>query len=139
MAIFADTLIRVISVAEVTHPWTTGVAPTMYKEVLDAYAADLREAKPAHERFAAEVGARLRDAGRVVSAEMRAGDAAGEIVAVATQQGSDLIVLGSRGRTGLTRLVLGSVARNVLSGSDASVLIVRDVIQEPLDVETATS
>ncbi len=127
--IFADTLIRVISVAEVTHPWTTGIAPTMYKQALDAYAADLREAKLAHDRLAAEAGARLRDGGRVVSAEMRVGDAAGEIVAVAAQQGTDLIVLGSRGRTGLTRLVLGSVARNVLSGSDASVLIVRDVTE----------
>ena len=57
---------------------------------------------------------------------MRDGDAAGEIIAAAEQRGADLIVLGSRGRTGLTRLLLGSVARNVLSGSTASVLVVRD-------------
>jgi nucleotide-binding universal stress UspA family protein len=35
-------------------------------------------------------------------------------------------VLGSRGLTGLSRFVLGSVARNVLQGSESSVLIVRD-------------
>ncbi len=133
--IFAGSSIRVVSVADVVVPWTSGIAPTMYAQVLDAYAADLRQAKLDHERLAAESAARLREAGRVVQAEMRAGDAAGEIIAVAEQQGSDLIVLGSRGRTGLTRVLLGSVARNVLSGSTASVLIVRDGTQEPAEVE----
>jgi nucleotide-binding universal stress UspA family protein len=98
----------------------------MYRQVLDAYAADMRQAKLEHERAAADAAARLRDAGRTVEAEMRDGDAAGEIIAVAEHRGADLIVLGTRGRTGLTRLLLGSVARNVLSGSPVSVLIVRD-------------
>ena len=34
--------------------------------------------------------------------------------------------MGSRGRTGLTRVLLGSVARNVLQASAASVLVVRE-------------
>jgi nucleotide-binding universal stress UspA family protein len=54
------------------------------------------------------------------------GDAAAEIVAEAESWGADLVVMGSRGRTGLTRILLGSVARNVLQGSRSSVLIVRD-------------
>ena len=33
----------------------------------------------------------------------------------ATRTGADLIVIGSRGRTGLTRTVLGSVTREVLT------------------------
>ena len=60
------------------------------------------------------------------NAEMQIGDPASEIVAAAEARSADLIVLGSRGRTGVTRLLLGSVARNVVSGSAASVLIVRD-------------
>jgi nucleotide-binding universal stress UspA family protein len=68
---------------------------------------------------------------------MRDGDAAGEIVAAAEQRQADLIVLGSRGRTGLTRLLLGSVARNVLSGSTASVLIVHEPAQDPLEIDSA--
>ena len=135
-AIFGGPPIRVVSVADVTHPWTTGIAPTMYGQVLDAYAADLRGAKEEHQRIAADAAKRLREAGRDAHAEMRAGDAAGEIVAVAKQRGADLIVLGSRGRTGLTRLLLGSVARNVLSGSAASVLIVRDETDGSVEVET---
>ncbi len=131
--IFADVSIRVVSVAEVIHPWTTGIAPTMYQQALDAYAADLQELKLAQERLAADAAARLGEVGRHVGAEMRVGDAAAEIIALAGQLDTDLIVLGSRGRTGLTRLVLGSVARNVLSAGNSSVLIVRDSIEEPLD------
>ena len=128
--IFADLPIRVVSVADIVRPWTTGIAPTLYGQVLDAYAADLRDAKIEHEGIAADAATRLRDGGRVADAEVRAGDAAEEIIAVVEQQRADIAVLGSRGRTGLTRLLLGSVARNVLSGSSASVLIVRDEAEE---------
>ena len=124
--IFAGLPISVLSVAEVVHPWSTGIAPTMYGEVLDAYAAELGESKAEHQGMAAQAAARLKGSGRLVDSQMRDGDAAREIVAVAEQQRADLIVLGSRGRTGLTRLLLGSVARNVLSGSSASVLIVHE-------------
>lgn len=128
--VFSGLPIHVVSVAHAVHPWTTGITPTMYAQVLDAYAADLRQAKLEHQRIATETASRLRDAGRAIDAEMRDGDAAGEIVAVAEQHGADLIVLGSRGHAGLTRLLLGSVARSVLSGSTASVLIVRDETEE---------
>jgi nucleotide-binding universal stress UspA family protein len=124
--VFGDIPIRVVSVAEVVNPWTVGIAPTMYGQVLDAYAAELRESKAQHQRIAADAAARLRDNGRRANPEMRDGDAAAEIIAVAERRGADVIVVGSRGRTGLTRLLLGSVARNVLSGSTASVLIVHE-------------
>jgi nucleotide-binding universal stress UspA family protein len=60
------------------------------------------------------------------------GDPAHEIIEAARVFGSDLIVLGSRGHTGLARILLGSVARNVLLHTSASVLIVR----EPLRVRS---
>jgi len=43
--------------------------------------------------------------------------------------GSDMIVVGSSGLIGLTRMILGSVARNVLSQTDAWILIVRGPIR----------
>ncbi len=43
-------------------------------------------------------------------------------VAEATQAG--LVVVGTHGRTGLARLLLGSVARNVLHHAPCSVLVV---------------
>ena len=57
--------------------------------------------------------------------EQADGNAAEQIVAHADAAKSDLIILGSRGRTGLARLMLGSVAETVVRRSHASVLIVR--------------
>jgi nucleotide-binding universal stress UspA family protein len=45
-------------------------------------------------------------------------------VHAARERQADLVVVGSRGLTGLPRLVLGSVARNVLYHAPCSVLIV---------------
>jgi nucleotide-binding universal stress UspA family protein len=122
--IFASSSMRVVSVAEVEFPWTAGIAPTMLQAVADGYADDLREAREVHQRLADEASRRLREHGRSVEGEMREGAPASEILAVAEAAGAELIVLGSRGLTGLKRLVLGSVARNVLQAGRISVLVV---------------
>jgi nucleotide-binding universal stress UspA family protein len=51
--------------------------------------------------------------------------AAAGIVQMAKDEGADLIVMGSHGRTGLARLMLGSVAGKVLAESTVPVLVVR--------------
>jgi nucleotide-binding universal stress UspA family protein len=124
--IFERLPIDVVSVADVVEPWHTGIAPTMYREVIEAHARDLAEARAEHTRIAEETTARLRARGRQAEAAMRTGDAAAEIIAAAAEVAADLVVIGSRGRTGLARVVLGSVARNVLHGSTASVLVVHE-------------
>jgi nucleotide-binding universal stress UspA family protein len=43
----------------------------------------------------------------------------------AHEEGADLIVMGSHGRRGLEKLVLGSVAQSVLARADISTLVVR--------------
>jgi nucleotide-binding universal stress UspA family protein len=130
--IFAGLPIHVLSVVDTVRPWTTDLLPTMSGLVLDAYSADVREAVK-HERIASDSAARLRDGNRVADWEVRAGDAAAEVITVVEDQRAELVVLGSRGHTGVTRLLLGSVARNVLSGSTSSVLIVRDGTVAPPD------
>ncbi len=122
--IFAGLPIRVVSVADVVRPWTTGIAPTMYTQVLNAYAKDVAHAEAEHLEVARASAKRLVDAGRRADAEMRNGDAAAEIIAVAKASDADLVVVGSRGQTGLKRIVLGSVARNVLAAGQTSVLVV---------------
>jgi len=48
-----------------------------------------------------------------------------EIIQAAQEHNADLIVMGSHGRTGVRKLVLGSVAQKVLGESHIPVLIVR--------------
>ncbi len=134
--IFVGSTVRVMSVADVTPPWkvaapwTSAIAPSMHGQVIDAYIAELASAKEGHRLIAEAAATRLRAAGHRAEGEMRAGDAAAEIIGAAEEIQADLIVIGSRGRSGLTRLLLGSVARNVLSGSAASVLITREAASE---------
>jgi nucleotide-binding universal stress UspA family protein len=60
------------------------------------------------------------------SFEQREGDPADVILERAAALGIDLVITGSRGRRGLARLVLGSVAEKVVRSSHCSVLIARD-------------
>jgi nucleotide-binding universal stress UspA family protein len=53
------------------------------------------------------------------------GDAAREIAEVAWLERIDLIVMATHGRTGLARLVLGSVATRTLQTAGVPVLLVR--------------
>ena len=124
--IFDGLPIHVVSVADADRPWTTGIAPMFQRQARDAYTQDLQAAVEAAERVASESAVRLREAGRDADATPGRGDPASEIIAFAEERQADLIVLGSRGRSALAEIVLGSVARNVLAGSKASVLVVRE-------------
>jgi len=53
------------------------------------------------------------------------GDPATEIVRYARDAAADLIVMGTHGRTGLERLLMGSVAEKVMRDAACSVLVVK--------------
>jgi nucleotide-binding universal stress UspA family protein len=53
------------------------------------------------------------------------GDPATEIVRHAADAGVDVIVLGTHGRTGVERLLMGSVAEKVMREAPCSVLVVK--------------
>jgi nucleotide-binding universal stress UspA family protein len=53
------------------------------------------------------------------------GHAAREIVTEAKERGADVIVMGSRGRSDLAGLVLGSTAHKVIHLTDRPVMVVR--------------
>ncbi len=53
------------------------------------------------------------------------GDPAHEILSFAERENVDLIVIGSHGRTGLSRLLLGSIAEAVVRGANCPVLTVK--------------
>jgi nucleotide-binding universal stress UspA family protein len=72
----------------------------------------------------AAVGDRVPD-GVEVTTTHAVGDPADEIVAGAEATGADHVVLGSHGREGMSRLLLGSVAETVVRGSPVPVTVVR--------------
>ena len=64
--------------------------------------------------------------GRVpVEARCRVGSAASEIMSLAREEGADLIVMGTHGRTGFKHLILGSVAERVVRKAPCPVLTLR--------------
>ena len=116
--------IQVLSVAQAPVLWRSGIAPGMYRVVIEDYEASLAQLRNEHRQLADQAARRLATGGVTAQALVATGDPAQEIVALTGPDKADLVVIGSRGHTGLSRLVLGSVARNVLLHADASVLVV---------------
>ena len=71
------------------------------------------------------------------SLEICIGDPGTEICRAATERGADLIVLPSHGRTGLRRLLIGSVAERVVRLAPCPVLVLRH-FQETVDEPEAS-
>jgi nucleotide-binding universal stress UspA family protein len=119
--------VQVVSVVDAPFPFTmanSDAGPSMYAAI-QAYYDSLPSLREATSRIASDRSARLNTAGLRTTAEMREGDAADELIAAAAAGHADGIVIGSHGRTGVSRLFLGSVARAVLFNAPCSVLIVR--------------
>jgi nucleotide-binding universal stress UspA family protein len=72
--------------------------------------------------WARDAGARMGGSARTV---LLTGPAAGEIVRFARDGGVDLVVMATHGRSGLARVLLGSVAEHVVREASCSVLVVR--------------
>ncbi len=68
---------------------------------------------------------KLKDAGLDVTSHLRDGPPDMAIDEVAKEVGADLIVMGTRGNTGLKHIVLGSVAERTLRHSPCPVLAVK--------------
>jgi nucleotide-binding universal stress UspA family protein len=96
---------------------------TLGDDRLEAKRQDLHRG---FQRSADAMAARLTDIGIPATPHIRTGDVAHEILHAARDHGADLVITGSRGLGALDRLLLGSVARNVLTHFSGSVLIIRE-------------
>jgi nucleotide-binding universal stress UspA family protein len=83
-----------------------------------------RQAQDA-EQFTRKARERIGASGLSVETAVREGDPRTAIIDAADEWQADLIVVGSHGRTGLTRLVMGSVAQAVVAHAHCSVEVVR--------------
>ncbi len=92
-------------------------------EVADHVQRELRAA--IDERLAA------REApGMLVFAHVRIGDPAEELLRLSVEADADIIVVGTHGRRGVRRLVLGSVAETIVKKATVPVLVARPAVHE---------
>ena len=83
--------------------------------------------KEQHEADLHKAKTRLAKAGIQAEVSEGMGDPATVIIELSKQVGADLIVIGTHGRTGVTRLVIGSVAERVVRLAPCPVLTVKPV------------
>ena len=76
-------------------------------------------------RIVAAAVDRATERGLHASGRADFGEPAGGIVQRAREIGADTIVMGTHGRTGLERLLMGSVAEKVMRESPCSVMVVK--------------
>jgi nucleotide-binding universal stress UspA family protein len=97
---------------------------------VEAQVTAIREA----EEYLAAVVRRLADRGfKRAEPHVWYGPAAAAIIETATAQQADMIVMSTHGRSGVGRLILGSVTESVLRGTTIPILIVR-ADSAPLEV-----
>ena len=114
-----------ILVLEVVEPRIFSTPPQMSAGYAPEQDEILKEQfKRAHESVdrASQV---LRSAGFNVNTRVAEGEVRTGVLDVAAEWHADLIVLGSHGRRGLERFLLGSVADSVVRNAHCSVLLVR--------------
>lgn len=90
-----------------------------------AYTEAIEGLTKAHEEFTALAEHELRSAGLQTEARVAPGDPGQVIVELAEKEKVDLVVVGSHGRSGLSKLLMGSVASHVVTHAPCSVLVVK--------------
>ena len=90
------------------------------------YAAEFREESLKEgEQVVQQAGARLAKAGYKVQTGVEEGDPRSKIVEDAALWKADVVILGSHGRKGIDRFLMGSVSDDVARHAPCSVQIVR--------------
>jgi nucleotide-binding universal stress UspA family protein len=127
-SVFHGARVRVLSVSDHDALWMPWLRGEARRESDSAAAA---QAHAAREALAGATASTLRGAGMHAEALVEDGSPAHGLVEAAAEWEADLIVVGSRGETGLERLLVGSVSRAVLYHAPCSVLIVPEPQASP--------
>lgn len=89
------------------------------------------------ERYLSRVARRLRAEGVTARARLVFGAPSDAILRASSEERADLIVMASHGRSGVSRLVLGSVAEEIVRHADLPVVLVRPVASEIVSKEAS--
>lgn len=86
---------------------------------------EMTRCKTAAMEYLAEVSKRLADTGASVQTEVLVGKAADEIIGYAGKNPNSVVIMTTHGRSGISRLVYGSVAESVLMGVSNPILLIK--------------
>ncbi|MBL8868189.1 MAG: universal stress protein [Planctomycetaceae bacterium] len=115
---------RCRATVEIVHVWQPGGKGAEFRGPMSAYVGEEAEVGRALERIRpafADVACRHH---------LLVGDPADEIVTLAIEHQIDLIVIGTHGRTGLSRWILGSVAETILRKAPCPVLTCKHSLEK---------
>jgi nucleotide-binding universal stress UspA family protein len=123
-----DATVHALYVVDSETSWLT-VSKDEVRHTLRTVGEDAaREALSSAERLAGDADMSLVTA-------TREGSPAEEIVAYATSEGIDLVVMGTHGRQGVEQRLLGSVTERVVRGSPVPVTTITDEATEVASVD----
>ncbi len=107
--------------------------------VLGAMAAAAQEQEKEGHKYLESIRARAEAAGIDCEIVIKEGDPFGSIIDEAKKRGSELIVMGRRGRSRLARMAMGSVTAKVIGNMPGDVLVVpKDATMECKNILAAT-
>src|SRR5271157_2344748 len=116
-----NTEVRVLHVLQPSAPAPPQMAP--------GYAPELDDQKKPARELVERIASELRCGGFKVDTAVEVGDIRERIIDAAEDWDADLIVVGSHGRSGIPRFLLGSVAEFVARHAKCSVEIVRTSVR----------
>jgi len=91
---------------------------------------DVEKLRAKAEEYLAQIAAELRDKGVRVTTMVRRGEPVAEILSGAREAEADLIAMTTHGRSGLSRLLFGSVAAAVVSHAEIPVFLMRQTASQ---------
>lgn len=107
------------------YPGPDSVYPTLHEEALKAYDREWQAFQHRGLEELKKLAKRAIAAGVAAEFTQNVGDPGRMICDVARNWDADLIVMGRRGRSGLSELILGSVSNYVLHHASCSVLTIQ--------------
>jgi len=115
------TLLHVLEIVTIPGGWQLHYHPELWKQ----FEADRRKVFEQAQRFLERLGTQLRQGDARPEVVVKWGLPLAGIVEALKKQSADLVVVGSRGLSGVRRFLLGSVSEGVLHSAPCSVLISR--------------
>lgn len=116
-----DTRVVVVSVARPP----VGVYAETYAPPMPLYEQVMEDQVRHHLEVATKVEGALHTAGLGAEARVAEGDPRVALLDTARTERADMIVIGSHGRTGITKMLLGSVANHVVTHAPCTVVVVK--------------